>query len=359
MWSVASANGKERLSSADESGITSAGRTVFGSTTPTDVSRLSYVEPRELADIVDRPDVRLNLVRALAVIALVDGIVEQPKLSLVVAYADALGIDQPFVHGLRHLLVDDVRWTATDMQTHNIQSIPGLALVPDDPFSVLLPYRAKPDAALTRRYEELQTLPHGALGRAFFEHYKRNNFSFPGAAWAPAEAWATYHDCGHILSGYSTSAQGELLVAAFIGAMHKQPIDLMEAYVLPVILTYHMGIELNKGINKGDVERVERDPSWRNNYEGNVHLGLDPAKVWIAWDRGTHTTGDVFSGTWDFWAHVDEPVDQLREDFRIAPLAPEAAAVPDDQIDPALFARPGFTIPRISTERVVERPTGA
>ena len=37
-----------------------------------------------------------------------------------------------------------------------------------------------------------------------------------------AEAWATRHDSLHVLSGYSTSAAGQLLVAAFTGAQFSR-----------------------------------------------------------------------------------------------------------------------------------------
>lgn len=101
-------------------------------------------------------------------------------------------------------------------------------------------------------------------------------------------------------------------MAVFNGASLSHPVDMMESHVLPVVFTYHLGIELNKGINKGDRERMDRDPSWRNNFEGNVHLGLDPAKLRRAWERAAAMTTDVFSGHWDFWSLVDEPLESLR-----------------------------------------------
>ena len=59
-----------------------------------------------------------------------------------------------------------------------------------------------------------------------------------------------------MLSGYSTSAQGELLVAAFTGGMLDPSFDLMETHVLPTILIYHLGIDINKGLNAGDAARM-------------------------------------------------------------------------------------------------------
>ena len=64
-----------------------------------------------------------------------------------------------------------------------------------------------------------------------------------------------------ILSGYDTSPQGELLVSTFTAGMH--PHEPMSGHILPVIMSWHMGIEL-------------------------VHLAgsstgqLDPEKFWCA-----------------------------------------------------------------------------
>ena len=86
--------------------------------------------------------------------------------------------------------------------------------------------------------EHLGDLPTGTFGRTFYDHYATNRYEFPGAEFALVEAWATPHDSLHVLSGYSTSAQGELLVAAFTGGMLAPPIDFMESHILPTILIY-------------------------------------------------------------------------------------------------------------------------
>ena len=86
----------------------------------------------------------------------------------------------------------------------------------------------------------------------------------------------------HLLSGYSTSAQGELLVAAFTGGQFDPHMDFMESHVLPTVMIYHLGIDINKGLNAGDKARMGGRSDWRHNYEGNVHLGLDAAKLWVA-----------------------------------------------------------------------------
>jgi hypothetical protein len=360
MYTVATADGGQPLSSMDRRGIETAWSTVLGHPEGTPVDELRPVTATGLAASVEDPAARLDAVRLMSVMAFVDAVVDDAKLDLALAAASALGVHADFVVAIEHLVADDVHWAGMDMLRHNVDSIPGMVWHPDDPMSAFLPFRdGHEDPALAARYHALEGQAAGTLGRAFFDHYTDNHFAFPGETSGVGEAWGTPHDCLHILSGYSTSAQGELLVAVFNGASLSMPnADMMESHVRPVIFTYHMGIELNKGINKGDRERMDRDASWRDNFEGNVHLGLDPAKLWVAWSRGAAMSEDLFSGRWRFWDHVGEPVDDLRVRYAVAPLDPTDAALDDARIDRDAFARPGMPLPALSTVQVAERPTG-
>lgn len=88
-----------------------------------------------------------------------------------------------------------------------------------------------------------------------------------------------------------------------------------------------------------------------------MHLGLDAAKLWVAWRRGAATTEDVYSGHWDFWAVVDEQVEDLRRRYRIPPLDPADAALADDEVRRQDFVRPGLPRPpAVSTVGVADRP---
>ena len=65
-------------------------------------------------------------------------------------------------------------------------------------------------------------------------------------------------------------------------------------------------------------------PTWADNYDGNVHLGLDAEKLWVAWERGRAMTENVYSGHWDFWAHVTTPLGELRNRWDIPDHGPPA-----------------------------------
>jgi hypothetical protein len=358
-YTVASAGGSLPLSTADQRAIASAVRTVFGRTTDeVDVDQLTAVDSVDLVRLVDDPALRLDLVRVLAVIALLDGAVEQPKLSLVLDFASALHVHGEFVDAIAQLSLNHVRWVAFDQIRANVATIPGLPWRPDDPYAPFMPYHDDAlDPALTARYEGLGELDPGTFGRAFHEHYATNRYEFPGHELALAEAWATAHDSLHVLSGYSTSAQGELLVATFTGGQLSPGTDFMESHTLPTILIYHLGIDINKGLNAGDQARIAADPSWRDNYDGNVHLGLDAEKLWVAWQRGLAMNTNVYDGHWDFWAVVDRPLDELRADYDIPALDPALAAVADADVQRGDFERAGVAPPPpISSVPITDHP---
>ncbi len=356
-FTVVTTDGKTPPSPADRAGVTSAMSTVFGAEAPS-LDGLEPVSSGELVRVVEDDDLRLDLVRVLAVLALLDGTVEKPKIELVLDFATALHVHAEFVDALQQLQMDHARWVGYDMIRANVFTIPGVPWLPDDPYAPFLPYTGDAtDPVLAARYERLGALDAGTFGRAFYDHYKGNGYAFPGDTEGLVESWATPHDCLHVLSGYSTSAQGELLVAAYTGGQLDPSIDFMESHILPTILIYHLGIDINKGLNAGDRGRMEADPTWADNYNGNVHLGLDAEKLWVAWERGRATNENVYSGHWDFWAHITTPLDELRNRWGIPPLPPAYAAVGDDEVRRDAFERAGIDPPpAVSSTPIADRP---
>ena len=101
-----------------------------------------------------------------------------------------------------------------------------------------MPYEGdNADEHLGDRYRELSSLPPGTLGYEFWSFYDRHSFAFPGQAAAVNEMFGTPHDCTHLISGYDTTPQGEILVSTFTSGMH--PIYPVEGQVLPVIYSWH------------------------------------------------------------------------------------------------------------------------
>jgi hypothetical protein len=238
----------------------------------------------------------------LTVMAFVDGSLDRVKIASVLRYAAALGIAEPFIEEIAEAARGEVQRALADMTRRNLESITGRPFPADSGADWFLPYRGeRADPALAARYRALASSPEGSLGRAYWEHYTGNNYAFPGEPDGLNEAFATPHDCTHVLSGYDTTPRGELLVSTFTAAMH--PERPMEGHVLPVIFSWHLGVKIN------DVA-------------GAATGALDPEEFWHAWARGAAVTVDLFARDWDFWGCTGDSVAALRRRYAVPALNP-------------------------------------
>jgi hypothetical protein len=176
----------------------------------------------------------------------------------------------------------------------------------------LYPHRPDGDAALLARQRGLAALPAGTLGREFLRWYETHRFALPGEADGLNTRFALAHDSLHLLSGYSTSPQGALLVSTCsAGAIGPSGFG---AHILPVIFSFHLGLRLN-------------------DLAGTFHGALAPEKFWHAWERGAAMTTN-YAESWEFWRVAPVPIAQLQRDYGIPPLAPAWAA---DETAPAAY----------------------
>lgn len=298
--------------------IVAAGRLLFRP--PVDVARQAIhpVSPERLRYLVGgNRELASHAAALLAVASLADGRADPERLRAVVRYAHHLGLHEGWVRDLHEIARGHLAWAMADMVRRNAETFPGWA--PPDTVPEMQPYRAQTDddRALAQRFRSLEQLSHDTFGHAFWRHFRRHGFTFPGEPTAFAAPFAVPHDGVHVLSGYSTSLQGELLVSTFTGAMHGQ--ESLRAHLLPVIFEWHVGTEVN-GI-------------------GAQTGALDPEKFVVAWNRGEATTQDVLDPSWDFWAVAGADLDELRASYGIPPLDPADAAA-GDEITVAAHADP-------------------
>jgi len=306
MRQAATAGGAAPLGAADRAALEGAYRYVFKGGGALDIECLPAPSPVVLAASLDDPDLARHAVRFLAVMALVDGSIDAAKIAVVLGYARAFGLHEAYLRQLAEAARGRLQWVAADMMRQNVRSIAGLVWDAGDPAATFLPYTgAGADPELARRYRALETAPSGTLGRLFWAHYTRNGYPFPGEPNGLNEKFATPHDSTHVLSGYDTSPRGELLVSTFTAAMHPQ--HPMSGHILPVIFSWHLGIQLNP---------VAKSATG----------ALDPEAFWLAWDRGSGLMVDTFAPDWNFWAASRETVDDLRRRYAIAPLDPTTDA---------------------------------
>ena len=273
---------------------------------PEHLDDLERVSPPKLAlALGGDPELTHHAAALLAVASLADGVVDPDRLREVVRYAHTLHVDEGWVRDLHEVARGHLAWAMGDMARRNVDTFPGLVRRPDV-LPALQPYRDQTDddRRLAERFAALETLDPDTFGHAFWRHFRRHGFAFPGEPEAFDGHFAVPHDGLHVLSGYSTSLQGELLVSTFTGAMMGG--DGVRAHLLPVIFEWHVGTEVN-GIGA---------------QVGN----LDPRKLLAAWTRGETMSTDVLDPTWDFWSVAGADLEELRATYDIVPLDPMFAA---------------------------------
>ena len=287
---------------ADTVSILSAGRYLLRRNDLTDIGTLPAVSPDDLsARLRGDPELAREAVKYLAVMALVDGVLDHRKLARVLEYARALDIEADYLDELVEAASGHLSWAVADMTRRNFDSILGRPSEGLDPAQWILPYAGdRADPALVARYEALGRLPQNTFGKALWDFDKSNGYPFPGDPAALNAGFGTPHDATHVLSGYDTSPRGEIPVSTFTAAMH--PLNPMSGHILPVIFNGHLGVTFNE---------VARSTTG----------GLDPDAFWNAWARGADTTVDLFAPGWSAWDWVEHDLDEVRRRFNISPPA--------------------------------------
>jgi hypothetical protein len=299
------------LSQPGATAIAAFGAHGLGLSEPIDMSAPAPT-PAALGEAMPSSHAAALVADALCVSALADGTLDEARISTVVTYVDVLDADAGWLEDLEASTQPDLGPVIADMGGKNLSSVTDGRVdfsKVDDVSSWLLPYEGDGvDPMLAERYRSLGALPEGTFGRHFFDFYDGHGFAMPGEPGAVNEMFGTPHDCTHLLSGYDTTPQGELLVSTFTSQMH--PVFPMEGHVLPVIYSWHLGIEFNK-------------------LAGSYRGALDLEKFWVAWERGQKTQADTFSSAFDFWSHVEDPLSKVADAFSVPPLHPRFEAHSD------------------------------
>jgi len=291
--------GGRALSYADTASILAAGHYLLRRRSLTDLGTLPAVEPADLVAALKDRSLAEEAVKYLAIMAMVDGTLDHGKLKHVLEYSRALDIEADYLTDLVEAASGHLAWATADMWRKNFDSVLSRSSEGLDPNTWIRPYAgANADPALVARYEALGKLPQNTFGKALWDFDKANGYPFPGDPAALNAAFGTVHDSTHVISGYDTSARGELLVSTFTAGMH--PLNPMSGHILPVIFFFHFGEQMN------DVGHAGKG-------------GLDPDEFWHAWARGAEMTVDIFDPTWSVWDWVEHDLDALRRQWNVTP----------------------------------------
>jgi len=294
MLAVAASGGEP--TEADRASIAAAGRYIFKLDLAPDLAGLTPPGAEELRKLAADADLAEEAVSFATVMAFVDGKLDEAKLRAVLKLAAVLGVREDFVDDVTQLAQGHLRNATAHMIRANLESVTGRPWNTEDMMPWFMPYKAKPDGTLAARFRALASLPSDTFGHAFAAFYERNKYAFPGDEAALNVGFAVPHDSTHVLAGYDTSPRGELLTSVLTAAMHRS--HTMSGHVLPVILSWHLGIPLNEvaGAAKG---------------------ALDPEEFWRAWARGERTTVDLFDPGWDFWRAARRPIEAVRAEINL------------------------------------------
>ncbi|MEO8604884.1 MAG: hypothetical protein ABI629_20120 [bacterium] len=296
---VANGAGRHELSETDIAAIRSVSRIIFSAPDDIDPCALAAITPVELASVLGDDAGAAAAGRLLAVMALFDGVLEADRLAAALRFGAALGLREQYLIDLTEAARGHLAWVGADLTRQNVVSITrGRSTHAGD--LPLRPYGNGGDAALTQRYRELARHAPGTLGREFLEWYVAHHYPTPGEPQSLNEIFVRPHDSTHLLSGYSTSPQGELLVSTFTSGMMGVD-EPLGAHILPAMLSLHVGVRIN------DVA-------------GAWHCALAPQDFWRAWERGSRCRTNVFDAEWDFWGLAAVPLAELRAQYEIPPL---------------------------------------
>jgi hypothetical protein len=298
MCQVALANGGP-VTPADKASILGAAHYLLRRPGLGDLGLLPAVAPVDLvAALKVDSELAREAMKYLAIMALVDGVLDNAKIARVLDYSRALDVEADYLTELVEAASGHMSWVVADMTRKNFDSVISRSSEGLDPAAWIMPYGGdRADPALSARYDALGKLPANTFGRALWEFDKANGYSFPGDPGALNAAFATPHDATHVISGYDTSYRGEILVSTFTAGMH--PINPMAGHILPVIFNGHLGVKFN------DVATPATG-------------GLDPEEFWHAWARGQEMTVDFFAPDWNVWEWIEHDLDDLRRKFNVS-----------------------------------------
>jgi hypothetical protein len=269
-----------------------------------DPRALPRPSPAETARLITGPLARKRVLELAVVMAIIDGQVLPVPTANVSELARALGVDERTTRTLRELGARHHLMARIDFTRRIAGRLLGEAWREErwqgvqKTFTPVFNIGEDPDTAA--RYQALARLPADSFGFALWEHYRSNQFAFPGEAGGIPER-AIFHDLGHILSGYRTDPEGEIQQAAFQAGFVRND-GLLFLYF--GLVQFHLGVRLTP-MAKSDTGYLDAD------------------KVTRALARGAACKVDL-SDHWDFWPLLPERLELVRAQLGIPPLEPQS-----------------------------------
>jgi uncharacterized tellurite resistance protein B-like protein len=243
-----------------------------------------------------------HIIQAMLLMALMDGTGSLQEAALIEQCAKLLNVTEPRVHNLRQLAEGRLTFMRLDLSRKGYAKDSFLTIARESGLRGL--YQTfgplvglAEDHELARRYNDLGKLPEGTLGRAYWQFIVDNQLGFPGEPRAVAER-GLWHDMSHVLGGYPTTPEGEAAIVAFIAGFRREDPFF---WFFTIALQFQVGLKISP-------------------FAPGVPNCIDPVQLMKHHLRGVKVNRDL-SEPWDVWADIPRPIDDVRREFNIVPLA--------------------------------------
>ncbi|MEM8606583.1 MAG: hypothetical protein AAGF92_05735 [Myxococcota bacterium] len=258
---------------------------------------LENITPEELAERLEGTQLRERALQFLVLTSYLPLELDRDEVHVVDEFASALGVSTDMLRDLHRVRDHRLKWLAFDYVRRGLK-----AFLPHDSTwkrirrIVSAMHQYVGDPVVAARYQALEKLEEGTLGRGFFHFYRDRDFPLPGEKGGFSELFVS-HDMTHVLAGFNTDMDGEMNVAAFQAGMSRS--DYGWEMLMEIILDYHLGLKFTTA---GLVEPGR----------GHFH----PEQALRGYERGLRCNVDLIAD-WDYWSVVDMPVDELRRRYNI------------------------------------------
>ncbi len=228
-------------------------------------------------------------------------------------FAAALGVEEGMLEVAREFAEGSLGLAAVDFERNGYASTwgeqDGSALHTSRALSSAWDVAAA-DPALAQRWEGLEELPSGTLGRRVTEFYRARGFVYPGRP-GSAPPLLAQHDWVHLLADYGTTVESELEVFAFIARAND---DARAFSLLAMVVSL-----FETGYLRTGAGLFEYSPGHLS------ELGM-AARVADAMRRGALCPGsiDFLRQDWFEVAHLS--IAEARRHFGVPPKSPSAIA---------------------------------
>ena len=278
---------------------------------------------------------RIRMVQMMIMLALLLRPVPREVADRLQEYADELSVGdacRDLLAATRHLAAGSLGLAMADFERNGYETMAFERRGDDGDHTAAEFWAEAPnDPDLARRWQDLEHLPEGTLGRRIWEFYRARGFAFPGTPGSAPPALAQ-HDWIHVLADYGTTVESELEVFGLISRASDDPRAF--SLLVQVLGLFEAGyLQAGMGLFQMDVGHLSADD------EQMAERLADAMKrgAWAAWQHndahGTRDGIDFLAVDW--FEHAAKPLEQVREEFFLVGNAEKSeAAVAHGSVGP-------------------------